>query len=156
MPPVACGDRALSATIPFVGATRLDPLVRLREREEERARLELARAIEATRLAREALEEARRAALRNEFAPGPAYEWEMRELAHRRALEEVERAKAALLEALEAEEAARRACEEAHKRLEAVRRVAEARKAEARAEAERQERKLLDEIGSRSWSRRSS
>lgn len=131
--------------------TRLDPLVRLREREEERARLGLARALESVAAARSVLERAVELARRDALEAGSAADWELRQLAHERALRAVREAEDALAQAQRGAEEARTACEEAHRRTEAVRRVAEARREEALAELDRQERKLMDEIGARNW-----
>lgn len=131
--------------------TRLDPVLRLREKEEEAAAIALAGAAAKVKEALEAVERATLEARRNALESGSAADWDLRELAQQRALERLERAKADHAAALTAEEEARRSLEVAHQRTEAVRRVADARRAEARAEADRKERKEMDELGARGW-----
>lgn len=131
--------------------TRLDPVLGLREKEEEAAAIALAAAAAKVQEALEALERAQLDARRNALESGSAADWDLRELAQERALARLEQARADHAAAVEAMEEARRALELAHQRTEAVRRVAEARRAEARAEADRKERKEMDELGTRSW-----
>jgi len=129
--------------------TRLDLLVQLREREEEAARLEFAKAAAAVQRAR-ALETAlreRAAKERDLGRPSGADEWEIVEASQRRAAVAIEAAAQKTREAVEAERKARAILDEAHRAAEAMRRAAEAKREELRLEEERQERKELDALG---------
>jgi flagellar export protein FliJ len=128
-------------------ATRLDVVVKLRERDEEKARLALA---ESERAAKAAAEAARRAAeqtRKDHRGSGTAALWEMQEVAHGRALHDAaEAAKAAGL-ADQHLVKTRSQYSSAYKRAETIRRVAETRRSELIAEIEGRERKELDELG---------
>ncbi len=130
----------------MVFKTRLDAVVRVRERSEDAAKVALARArMEVTRAA-SGLERLRERARHEDRQAGSAAQWEIRQAARDRAVAEIKRAEEAL-RALEAREvAARQAYEAAHRELEAVRRVAESKRAEMAREAGRKERKAMDEI----------
>ena len=72
--------------------TRLDKLVQLREREEDDAAVDLARAQQTLHAARERLELAVEASRADGRAPGNAALWDLEENAHRRALQLVRKA----------------------------------------------------------------
>lgn len=129
--------------------TRLDPVVKLRERAEDECAIELARASEMTRQARDKLALIDDRLRRENRRQGDAADWELAEAATARALKERKVAEAELKKAEGAEAAARVAYAQAHKKAEAVRRVAEARRKAILKEAEVAERKLMDEVAAR-------
>lgn len=132
-------------------STRLDPVVKLREREEQEARLRLADAIRKTAEARQALLDARLRAAADLRATGVAALWAMVEDSHARAIREVKRLAAEVDRAVAEEERVRAEYVAAHRAAEAVRRVRETRREELRTEAARRERKELDELASLNW-----
>ena len=128
---------------------RLDTVVKLKEREEERARRELADATSVAVKAKEKVAQAHEAAM----VEGPrkkvkAALWEMVELSHQRALVQVAQAQAQANVANEGQEAARLKHLAARGKAEAVRRAASAKHEEADSEDRRQERKVLDDVAS--------
>jgi flagellar biosynthesis chaperone FliJ len=135
--------------------TRLDTVVQVKERAEEKAAQEVARAETAVRGAQARLDAARERALADFRARHDVAHWETQELAQHRALSEEKRAQH------EVELARRRALEvrveykRAHQSAEVVRRVADARREEGRREEGRVESKQLDEVASQLFVRRS-
>jgi flagellar biosynthesis chaperone FliJ len=134
--------------------TRLDAVVKVRERDEERALEKLVEARRAAQASQQQLEAARRQALRDERSGGPAFEWDMVELAHRKALTDVRAAEQRVKTATRAESLARDGHVAAHSRAEAVRRVAEARREELIQEQERIERRRTDELAALQYAHR--
>ncbi|MGC4120555.1 MAG: flagellar FliJ family protein [Myxococcales bacterium] len=134
--------------------TRLDVVVKLRERAEDEAQRQLAQARAKTSAAEGALAKARERALADGRGSGDAALWHDADLARQRALREVEKAKEALRSCKVAEEAVRKAFEQRHREAEAVRRVAEARREEIRQQQDRAERKVLDELAAMGHGRR--
>lgn len=134
--------------------TRLDAVVKLRERDEDRARLDLAEAhrlvLAADRTAREAADVARQ----DDRARGCAADWQLAEHAHARALVEARQAERACHAASEKLGSSRQRYVGAHARAEALRRVVEARRFEVVREAEATERKHLDEVAMLQFVRR--
>ncbi len=126
--------------------TRLDAVVKLRQRTEDSAKLALARARKEVAEAEAALEALRARARLDDQAPGDAAEWEIRQRARDRALAEIKKAEEGMRQLKAREAAARQAYEAAHRQLEAVRRVAENKRAEMKREAERKDRRAMDEI----------
>jgi flagellar biosynthesis chaperone FliJ len=127
-------------------ATRLDPVLRLKERDEQRAARELARAAAETVSARERLDASATRARRDERRDGPAREWLIVEAAHGRALVELSRDATRVRESGARERAARGVCADVHRRTETVRRAVEVRRREIREERARAERRSFDEI----------
>jgi flagellar export protein FliJ len=126
--------------------TRLDVVVRLRQRAEDAAKLALGRARADVARAEEALEQMKDRAKANDGQAGIAADWEVRQAARDRALAEIKKAEEALRQLRAREAAARKAYEAAWRELEAVRRVAEAKRQEMAREAGRKERKEMDEV----------
>ena len=126
--------------------TRLDAAVRVREVDEDRARMTLAEAQRLALATAAAVREAAQRALADERSSGTAADWTIIEFAHIRALQDARRA-----------EIERRAAEEklgisrarfvgARTRAEALRRVLEARRSEMRVAESLTEHKEMDEV----------
>ncbi len=128
-------------------ATRLDAVVKLREKDEERARRELADAQRNAVAAETAAAAARDRAKQDLRGRGSAAQWELTEIGHFRALRDAAVAERAAHAAGEKVVATRQNWGAAYKKAESMRRVAEARRDEIIAEAETKERKEFDEIG---------
>jgi len=126
--------------------TRLDRLVHFRERSEETALQDLAQAQSRRDLAARTLAGLRLRARADERAPGAAELWVLEEVAHLRALRQVQRAEGELAAALRKEQVARAGYGVAHRNAEVVRKAQEKKRAEILAERERRERKALDEL----------
>lgn len=126
--------------------TRVDKVVELRERAEDEALAGLARAQARVTSARERLDEAQAGTRRDGRAVGPVELWQLDELVHRRALQEVRAAEAALCDASRGEATARDGYTAARQEAQVVRRVQERRRAEILADAGRRERREVDEI----------
>jgi hypothetical protein len=127
---------------------RLDVVVQLRERAEKQALEELGGAVQHTHQCLEALEQAQLRARMDGRGPGTVEQWLLDEVAHRRAVEEVERCTEQLEIARRAEAASRALHLDAYKAAEVIRRLAETRKRELTEAAEKKEAKTLDEIAS--------
>lgn len=134
--------------------TRLDAVVKVREREEDRA---LEQVAHAEAKAKAAVEHARAMAAATKIdqrRAGDVSTWELAEVAHVRALTVAHRAQKDS-ERAQAEVAKVRVLyTSAHQQAEVVRRAAEHRRDEARREADRVEDKSLDEVASMLWFRR--
>jgi flagellar biosynthesis chaperone FliJ len=126
--------------------TRLDRLVRLRERAEESGKVALGRARQATLQAAALLERARERTLVDDRRASIAARWQDSEVARARALALVRVAESSLRDAQDRERETRLDYEKAHREAEVVRRVAQARRDTMEREADRAERKLLDEL----------
>jgi flagellar protein FliJ len=132
---------------PFVKpATRLDVVVKLRERDEERTRTLLADSERAAKLAAEQAAAAREKARQDGRKSGSAAEWMLLDAAHGRARLEAANAEHAAGAADAQLAASREQYSTAYQRAETVRRIAEARRAEIIALGEARERKELDDI----------
>ncbi len=129
-------------------ATRLDAVVRLKERDEERTRLELVRTAEATRRAKAAAEEALARTRQDSRKKDSAAVWEMHEAAHASALREAKLAADRANESRKHEDAAREKHQVARRNAEALRRVVETKREEIVQDQRRQERRESDEIAS--------
>ncbi|HEY0713833.1 MAG TPA: hypothetical protein VGF45_14230 [Polyangia bacterium] len=128
-------------------ATRLDVVVKLRERDEEQARRALADSERAAKAAAEAARHAAEHARKDHRGAGSAAFWQMHDAAHGRALHEAAEAEKAAGMAEQHLVKSRGQYSSAYKRAETIRRVAETRRSELIAEIEGRERKELDEIG---------
>ena len=134
--------------------TRLDAVVRIREVDEDRAKLTLA---EAQRLARDAAAAVRSAAARahvDERRGGTAADWAIVESAHIRALQDARQAEHDERAAAEKLGASRAHYVGARTRAEALRRVLEARRSEMRVAERSAERKAMDEVATLLYGRR--
>jgi len=138
----------------MVHRTRLDRLVKLRERGEEEALASLGKAQVELRAARERLEAAERAARADGRARGSAAHFELEEAARRRLLQAVRSAAEAVAAAEKQEAAAADAYRAARQEAEAMRRAAERKRGELLAEADRRERRSTDEIATLRFNRK--
>ncbi len=126
--------------------TRLDTVFRLRETEEDRARLQLADAQRDVAAATDQLSAARARAVADHRKLDSAAHWTLIESAHARALQEARQAEHAVAQASDGLSQSRARYLGAHTRTEALRKAIETRRAEVvRAEAQA-ERKNMDEI----------
>jgi flagellar export protein FliJ len=135
--------------------TRLDTVVRVKERDEDRAAQAVAHAEVQVRLTQVRLDEARERALADFRARHDVAHWETQELAQHRALAEQRKAERELVQARQRAGEARGVYTQAHRSAEVVRRVADARREEARRAENRLESKQLDEVASQRFVRRS-
>jgi flagellar biosynthesis chaperone FliJ len=135
--------------------TRLDTVVQVKERAEQKAASELARAEALVRAAQDRLEEARERAQADFRARHDVAHWETQELAQHRALAEQKKAQAEVEKARVRALEVRVAYTHAHQHAEVVRRVADSRRDEARRDADRLESKQLDEVASMLFIRKS-
>ena len=127
--------------------TRLDPVIKLEEKTEQRRLLELAEAGRVVTSARAALTGAQKAAEADHRRPSTALDWQLAELAHTRALHEVQTAERAVASATEKAGASRALYAEAHSKAEALRRVADARAGEIVAQRQKADSREMDELG---------
>jgi flagellar export protein FliJ len=126
--------------------TRLDAVVKLRERDEDKARRDLADAQRHAQAADQALRDAESKARHDARARGTAAHWELADHAHARALVEARQAERAANAATERLGSSRTHYAGVRARAEAARRIVEVRRAEVVSQAESAERKQLDEI----------
>ncbi len=112
--------------------TRLDPVIKIEEKNEERKLREMAAANRKVKSAEEALVGARDAARTDHRRAASATDWMLAENAHTRALSEVRKAEREVKVATDEEGKARGAYTIAHSKAEALRRVAQARVDEIR------------------------
>jgi flagellar biosynthesis chaperone FliJ len=127
--------------------TRLDPVIKIEEKKEERKLHEMAAAGRKVKSAEEALSSARQTAEADHRRPAAAQDWLLAEAAHTRALFEVRTAEHAMKSATVAEDTSRDAYRQAHSRAESLRRVAQARVDEIMAQRAKAEARELDDIG---------
>lgn len=126
--------------------TRLDVLVKLRERDEEKAERAVADAQRAALAARARLTEAQALARTDARGALDVASWGLVEAAHGRAREEAERAARLVKDAQARETEARSAHVDAHRRTEAVRRAADGRRVELVREAETRDQRRVDDL----------
>ena len=127
-------------------ATRLDPLLKLKEREEQRQMIRLAAASRALQAVQELEADLRRKAAGSDLRAAPAEAWMLREEAHQRALRELHQAREAVAAAEKACQAARAAFLVATQTAEAFRKATERKRNEIVQEIERREQKTLEEM----------
>ena len=126
--------------------TRLDRLVNVRERSEESALEDLARAQSTRDLAVRRLAGLRVRARADGRSPGSAELWVLEEFAHLRMLRQIQRAEGDLAAALRKEQSARVGYTAAHRSAEVARRAQDKKRTEITADRERRERKAQDEL----------
>jgi flagellar export protein FliJ len=126
--------------------TRLDRIVRLREREETDALVHLARAQAHLSAAHGRLQGAAAAAAADGRGPGQAALWDLDDAAHRRALQGLRAALGELDAAARKRDDARGEYAAARQDAEALRRAADRKRAEVAAEGARRERRAVDEV----------
>ncbi|MBL8911115.1 MAG: flagellar FliJ family protein [Archangium sp.] len=134
--------------------TRLDVVVKVKERAEEKAGQALANAERAVRSAQERLEVAKARTSQDSRARADVSQWAVQELAHHRALLDANKAKQEVDQLKKAAETVRAHYVSANRAAEVVRRVADARRDELMKEAARNEDKQLDEAASMLWFRK--
>jgi flagellar export protein FliJ len=125
---------------------RLETVFRLRESEEDRARLALADAQRDVAAATDQLSAARARAADDHRKVASAAHWSLVETAHTRALHEARQAEHAVQKASDGLSQSRARYLGAHTRTEALRKAIEARRAEVVREELQAERKEMDEI----------
>ena len=128
--------------------TRLDSVVQVKERVEEKAGQALARAEIAVTAAKSKVEVARHAASQDFRTRADISSWEVTELAHHRAVADAKKAQKDLETLQRSAQVVRATYLSAHQSAEVVRRVATSRREEATRELNRAEDKALDEAAS--------
>lgn len=126
--------------------TRLDRLVQVRERGEDTALHNLARAQASLGRVTERLAGLRQEARVDGRGRGTAHLWMVEEAAHVRALHDVRGAERELAQALRKEQSARAGYATAQRDAEVARRVQEKKRAELRVERERREARAIEEL----------
>jgi flagellar biosynthesis chaperone FliJ len=121
-------------------------VVKLRERDEDTARVQLSEDQRKQLAALAALEQARANARHDARASGRASDWELVDRAHQRALLDARLAEHAANAAAEKVGSSRATYVAAYAKAEAMRRVVETRRADIVKEAEKAEAKRLDEM----------
>jgi flagellar export protein FliJ len=134
--------------------TRLDRLVQVRERGEDTALENLARAQSSLGRAAERLAGMRQAARSDARDRGAAELWVVEEAAHVRALSDVRSAERELAQALQRERAARDGFALARRDAEVARRVQEKKRAEIRDDRERREVRAFDDLATMGFNSR--
>jgi flagellar export protein FliJ len=126
--------------------TRLDRLVQVRERGEDSALENLARAQSSLGRATVRLAGLRQEARSDGRGPGSAQLWVVEEAAHVRALHDVRSAEKDVAAALGQEQQARAGYSSAHREAEVARRVQEKKRSELRQARERRDERAIDEL----------
>jgi len=134
--------------------TRLDRLVTVRERSEERALETLAHAQTTVTGASQRLAGARQRSRADGRATGAAELWVLEEIAHLRTLQLVQRAEGDLAQALRKEQTAKAGYSAAHKNAEVVRRAQDKKRVEITDERDRRERQAFDELATMRFNNR--
>jgi len=137
----------------MVPKTRLDRLVQLRERSEDRALSNLARAREILGRAQQSLSRAVAAASADNRAEADAAQWAVEEAAHARALQTVHRERGQVTQAAAGEAVAREGYVSARQQAESARRVAERKRADILRGLAKADARRLDEIGTMAFNR---
>lgn len=127
--------------------TRLDPVIKIEEKKEERKLLEMAAAGQRAQTAHEALVDARARASTDHRRSASAMDWQLAEIAHARALHEVSSAEHNVRSANAEAAHTREAYKVVHSKAEALRRVAATRREEILTAQAKAEVKVLDEVG---------
>lgn len=129
-----------------MGAKRLDVVVQLKARSEEKAQRAFGEALGQVAKAKAAVEEAHRQAQRDHRGQGSAAEWMMVDAARGRSLQVLRSTQKVLDQANVAAEKKRALYTQAHQATEVVRRVADVRRAEDVFEENKKEARTLDEL----------
>lgn len=141
-------------TVGVMVRTRLDTVVRLREREEERAAQEVVKAETMVRAAEERRAQAHARQMQDFRGRHDVSHWEAQELARNRALADEKKAEKEVEQAKQAASQVRAQYVSAHQRAEVVRRVADGRRQEATREENRLEARALDEVATLAFIRK--
>ena len=136
--------------------TKLEVVVQLREREEDKALRALSDAERKLHEARLKAQQAAEAAKRDERTPTDAATWAVIEAAHGRALFDAKKSAREADTFAQATERVRAQYPSAYQRAEVVRRISDARELAANREVERKETKDLDEIAAVLFTRKAS
>lgn len=134
--------------------TRLDPVIKLEEKKEERKLLEMAAAGQRVKSAQDALAVAQTQARADHRRSASAMDWQLAEVAHARALHEVSSAERNVHSAAAHAASTREAYKVVHSKAEALRRVAATRVEEILTARAKAEDKVLDEIGAQQFTAR--
>jgi flagellar export protein FliJ len=126
--------------------TRLDAVVKIRERDEDTARIQLSEDQRKQLAAVQALAEAKERARHDARTSGRAMDWDLADRAHQRALLDARLAEHAVNAASEKVGSSRDKYVAAYAKAEAMRRVVETRRADIVKENEKAEAKRLDEM----------
>ncbi len=138
----------------MVPKTRLDKLVQIRERSEDSALANLARAQTILGRAQQRLAAAIRRARADHRRPGEAALWAMEEAAHVRELQAVRTAEGQVSSAAAGRQAAQAGYVAIRQKAEAARRAAQRKRSEILRILERAERKGLDELATAAFNRK--
>jgi flagellar biosynthesis chaperone FliJ len=133
---------------------RLDPVVKLEEQREEQRLREMAEAARHLTNAESVLSDKRASARADERRTSSAWDWQLAELSHTRALSDVRAAEHAVTEAVKVSGASRDRYTAAHAKAEAIRRVAALRVDEIVQARDKAERREHDELGILRFARR--
>jgi flagellar biosynthesis chaperone FliJ len=125
---------------------RLDPVIKLEEQREELRLREMADAGRRLKTAEDLLAETRARAETDDRRPASAWDWQLAELSHARALSDVRAAEQAVTSASDESVVTRDRYSAAHSRAEALRKVAEVRVAEILAARNVAERREQDDL----------
>lgn len=147
-----CNVYSVAMAPPF--ETRLDPVIRLRERAEEKAERELGQANQRVTDAETHAKEMAERARKEERKAGDAAHWELAEVGHIRARQQAQLAKEEVIKRQREAKVAKDAHAQAHLETEIVRRVAETRRDEMKAEALKKENRGFDELATIRFSRK--
>ena len=139
--------RRLQSRVAMV-RTRLDSVVQVKERVEEKAGQALARVEIAVTAAKSKMEEAKQAASQDFRTRADISQWEVTELAHHRAITDAKKAQKDLEALQKSAQVVRATYISAHQSAEVVRRVATSRREELTREMNKAEDKALDEAAS--------
>jgi flagellar export protein FliJ len=133
--------------------TRLDAVVKIRERDEDTARIQLSEDQRRQLAAIKALDEAKERTRHDARTSGRAMDWDLADRAHQRALLDARLAEHAVKAADEKVGSSRANYVGAYAKAEAMRRIVETRRAEIVKEHEKKEAKHLDEMATLLFSR---
>jgi flagellar biosynthesis chaperone FliJ len=133
--------------------TRLDAVVKIRERDEDTARIQLSEDQRRQLAAAKALEDARTRARHDARTSGRAVDWDLADRAHQRALHDARLAEHAANAAQEKVATSREKYVGAYAKAEAMRRIVETRRADIVKEEAKAEEKERDELTTQRYAR---
>jgi flagellar export protein FliJ len=133
--------------------TRLDAVVKIRERDEDTARIQLSEDQRRQLAAVKALDEAKARARHDARTSGRAMDWELADRAHQRALLDARLAEHAVSAASEKVASSRQNYVGAYAKAEAMRRLVETRRADIQKEEAKADEKRLDEMATLRFAR---
>jgi flagellar export protein FliJ len=133
--------------------TRLDAVVKIRERDEDTARIQLSEDQRRQLAAVKALDDAQQRARHDARTSGRAVDWELADRAHQRALLDARLAEHAVSAASEKVATSRQKYVGAYAKAEAMRRIVETRRADIVKEEAKADEKRLDELTAQRYAR---